>query len=139
MEYMHSTTVPPPEVAIEYEETQNGYILRCFALLIEDTPLLVDGLAVEWLDQYGTLLSSDGKRQVGYIAHTSDGGVYTCQVSLSSENMSIALQQPTVTRVSHRVVVTSMCGVCVCKIIVPYDFHGLHFCQLWRQCIMISP
>ena len=75
-EYMHSTTVPPPEVAIEYEETQNGYILRCYALLIEDTPLLVDGLAVEWLDQYGTLLSSDGKRQVGY---TSDGGVYTVE------------------------------------------------------------
>ena len=54
MEYMHSTTVPPPEVTTEYRVVNKGVLLRCYALLIEDTPLLVDGLTVEWLDQDGS-------------------------------------------------------------------------------------
>ena len=120
MEYMHSTAVPPPEITTEYIAVTTGYILFCYALLIEDTPLLVDGLTMEWLDQYGSSLKkssgasiavlSDGRRRL-FINHkpqmTSDGGVYTCQVSLSSENMFIALQQPTVTNVTHTVTVTS--------------------------------
>ena len=49
---------------------------------------------------------------------TSDGGVYTCQVSLSSENMFIALQQP-VTNVMHTVIVTSKhVNVCECVCVV---------------------
>ena len=122
MEYMHSTAVPPPEVTTEYRAVPAGYLLRCYALLIEDTPLLVDGLTMEWFDQYGSSLgkrygtnigvSSDGIRRFA-ISHkpqmTSDGGVYTCQVSLSSENMFIALQQPTVQNVTHIVIVTSKC------------------------------
>ena len=120
MEYMHSTAVPPPEVTTEYKAAPAGYILFCYALLIEDTPLLGDGLTMEWLDQYGSSLGkrsgtsitvlSDGRRRVG-IGHkpqmTSDGGDYTCQVSLSSENMFIALQQPAVTNVTHSVIVMS--------------------------------
>ena len=120
MEYMHSTAVPPPEVTTEYTVVPAGYILFCYALLIEDTPLLVDGLTMEWLDQSdGSSLGkksgasiavlSDGRRRFG-IDHkpqmTSDGGDYTCQVSLSSENVFIALQQP-VTNVMHTVIVTS--------------------------------
>ena len=114
---MHSTAVPPPEVTTEYKAVPAGYILRCYALLIEDTPLLVDGLTMEWLDQDGSSLGkrsgtllSDGRRRFG-IDHkpqmTSDGGDYTCQVSLSSENVFIALQQPTVTNVTHSVIVMS--------------------------------
>ena len=124
MEYMHSTAVPPPEVTTKYEAVavtgDLGYELRCYALLVEDTPLLVDGLTMEWFNQSdGSSLKkssgtstvlSDGRRRFG-IEHkpqmTSDGGIYTCQVSLSSENMFIALQQPTVTNVTHTVIVTS--------------------------------
>ena len=121
MEYMHSTAVPPPEVTTEYKAVPAGFILRCNALLIEDTPLLVDGLTMEWFNQSdgsslgkrsGTSITvvSDGRRRFS-ISHkpqmTSDGGVYTCQVSLSSENMFIALQQPTVTNVVYTVIVTS--------------------------------
>ena len=135
MEYMHSTAVPPPEVTTEYKAVPAGYILYCYALLIEDTPLLVDGLTIEWFNQSdgsslgkrsGTSIAvlSDGRRWFG-IDHkpqlTSHGGVYTCQVSLSSENMFIALQQPTVKNVMYTVIVTSkhvnlrmyMCA-CVC-------------------------
>ena len=122
MEYMHSTAVPSPEVTIEYKAVPAGYILFCYALLIEDTPLLVDGLTMEWLDQYGSSLGkrsgtsiavlTDGRRRLG-ISHkpqmTSDGGDYTCQVSLSSENMFIALQHPTVTNITHSVIATSKC------------------------------
>ena len=101
MEYMHSTAVPPPEVTTEYIVVLAGYVLWCYALLIEDTPLLVDGLTMEWFNQSdgsslkersGTAIAvlSDSRGRVG-INHkpqmTSDGGVYTCQVSLSSENM----------------------------------------------------
>ena len=121
MEYMHSTAVPPPEVTTEYTVVPAGYVLFCYALLIEDTPLLVDGLTIEWFNQSdgrslgkrsgtSTPVLSDGRRRVG-IDHkpqvTCDGGVYTCQVSLSSENMFIALQQPTVQNVMHTVIVTS--------------------------------
>ena len=120
MEYMHSTAVPPPEVTTEYKAIPAGYILFCYALLIEDTPLLVDGLKMEWLDQYGSSLNkksgtsigvlSDSRRWLG-IHHkpqmTSNGGDYACQVSLSSENMFTALQQPTVINSTYTVVVTS--------------------------------
>ena len=117
MEYMHSTAVSPPEVTTEYKAVPAGYILRCNALLIEDTPLLVDGLTMEWFNQSdgsslgkrsGTSITvvSDGRRRL-FISHkpqmTSDGRVYTCQVSLSSENMFIA----PVTNVMHTVIVTS--------------------------------
>ena len=130
MEYMHSTAVPPPEVTTEYKAVPAGYLLRCYALLIEDTPLLVDGLTIEWFNQSdgsslgkrsGTSIGTgyyDGRRRFG-IDHkpqfTSDGGDYTCQVSLSSENMFIALQQPTVTNVTYTVIVTSKhVNLCVC-------------------------
>ena len=53
---------------------------------------------------------SNGRRRLS-IEHkprmTSDGGDYTCQISLSSENLFIALQQPTVTNVTHSVIVMS--------------------------------
>ena len=65
-----STAVPSPEVTIEYKAVPAGYILFCYALLIEDTPLLVDGLTMEWLDQYG---SSLGKRSGTSIAVLTDG------------------------------------------------------------------
>ena len=131
MEYMHSTAVPPPEVTIWYIAVPAGYILRCSVLLIEDTPLLVDGLTVEWFNQsdgsslgkrsgtsIGVPMNDDKIRRFG-VDHkpqmTSDGGNYTCQVSLSSENMFIALQQPTVTNVTHTVIVTSKhVNLCVC-------------------------
>ena len=120
MDHVHSTAVPPPEVTTQYKAVPAGYLLLCYALLIEDTPLLVDGLTMEWLDQYGSSLEkrsgtsipvvSDGRRRLG-ISHkpqmTSDGGDHTCQVSLSSENMFIALQQPTVKRVMYTVIVMS--------------------------------
>ena len=161
MEYMHSTAVPPPEVTTEYKAVPAGYVLFCYALLIEDTPLLVDGLTMEWSDQYGSSLKessgtsiavhSDGRRRVG-IDHkpqmTSDGGVYTCQVSLSSENMFIALQQPTVQNVIHTVTVTSkyvnpcvhMCSCmcarlcmcvfeCVCVCLCVYVCACVHVCM----------
>ena len=113
------TTVPPPEVMTTYLKVPAGYVLRCFVLLIEDTPLLVSGLTMEWLDPHGNSLKTrsgvsiaieDGRRRVG-IAHkpqmTSDAGVYTCQVTLElSGNMFIASQQP-VTRVSQTVFVAS--------------------------------
>ena len=131
MEYMHSTAVPPPEVTTEYTAVPAGYLLRCYALLIEDTPLLVDSLTMEWFNQSdgsslgkrsGTAIAvlSDGRRRFS-IGHkpqlTSHGGVYTCQVSLSSENMFIALQQPVI-NVMHTVIVTSklmcahVCAIC---------------------------
>ena len=128
MEYMHSTAVPPPEVTTEYIAVPAGYILFCYALLIEDTPLLVDGLTMEWFNQSdgsslgktsGTSITvlSDGRRRL-FINHkpqlTSHGGVYTCQVSLSSENMFIALQQPTVKNVIHTVIVNLHMYVCMC-------------------------
>ena len=118
MEYMHSTAVPPPEVTTEFELESTGvYLLNCYVLLIEDTPLLVEGLTMQWLDQYGNCLEKgsitllgDGRRKLSIEYKpqmTSDEGNYTCQVSLSSENMFIALQQPTVTNVTQTVVVTS--------------------------------
>ena len=127
MEYMHSTAVPPPEVTIEYTVVPAGYALFCYALLIEDTPLLVDGLTMEWFDQTddsslkktsGTSITSlsDGRRQLS-IDHkpqmTSHGGNYTCQVSLSSEKSFIVLQKPTLIMVIHTVLVTSECMWCV--------------------------
>ena len=119
MEYMHSTAVPPPEVTIGYKKVKLGYVLFCYALVIKNTSLLVDDLTIEWLDQYGSSLKersgtsitvlSDGRGRLG-INHkpqmTSDGGVYTCNVSLSSENMFTTLEQP-VTNVMHTVIVTS--------------------------------
>ena len=61
-----------------------GYLLRCYALLIEDTPLLVDGLTMEWLDQYGSGLNeksgtkitvlSDGRRQLNIGIGSRGGG-----------------------------------------------------------------
>ena len=136
MEYMHSTAVPPPEVTTEYKTVPAGYILRCNVLLIEDTPLLVDGLTMEWFNQSdgsslkkssGTSITvlSDGRRRL-FINHkpqmTSDGGVYTCQVSLSSENMFIALQQPTVTNVMHTVIVASKYITCMCMCVCVYVY-----------------
>ena len=122
MEYMHSTAVPPPEVTTEYTMVTNGVLLRCYVELVEDTPLLVDGLTIEWFNQSdgsslgkrsGTAIGindDDGRRQFAITLlnpqRTSYAGVYTCQVSLSSENMSIALQQP-VTNVMHTVNITS--------------------------------
>ena len=115
------TAVPPPEVTTEYKAVPAGFMLRCNVRLIEDTPLLVDGLTMEWFNQSdgsslgkrsGTSITvlSDGRRRFS-IDHkpqmTSDGGVYTCQVSLSSENTFIALQQPTVQNVTYTVIVTS--------------------------------
>ena len=71
MEYIHSTAVPPPEVTTEYTAVPAGYLLRCYAQLIEDTPLLVDGLTMEWFNQ------SDGssleKRSGTSIPVLSDG------------------------------------------------------------------
>ena len=138
MKYMHSTAVPPPEITTEYLAVPAGYILLCYALLIEDAPLLVDGLTMEWFDHYGSSLGkrsgtsiavlTDGRRRLS-IAHkpqmTSDGGVYTCQVSLSSENMFIALQKPTVTNVTHVVIVTSKCVFLVysCLLILGGNYY----------------
>ena len=140
MEYMHSTPVPPPEVTTEYKAVPAGYILRCNVRLIEDTPLLVDGLTMEWFNQSdgsslgkrsGTSITvlSDGRRRIG-IDHkpqmTSDGGVYTCQVSLSSESMFIALQQP-VTNVMHTVNVTSKyINLCICVHVCVCAYNLIH-------------
>ena len=116
---MHSTVVPPPEVTSKYEGVPAGYVLWCYVKLIEDTPLLVDGLTIEWFNQSdgsslkkrsGTNLNKDssGARQLG-IEHkpqmTSDGGSYTCQALLQG-NMFITPQQP-VTNETYTVTVKS--------------------------------
>ena len=139
MEYMTSTAVPPPEVTTESTMVNKGVLLRCYVELVEDTPLLVDGLTVEWFNQSdgsglgkrsGTAIgiSVDGRRQFAITLEnpqkTSYAGNYTCQVSLSSENMFIALQQPNVKNVMETVFVTSKhVNLCVCITFVHTHVH----------------